>query len=71
MNIRVYTAETYLDLELNNVYNESMLTSALEECSVIALTKKDGNIFILNMQNAIALEILHTPPIKKEKSESL
>lgn len=60
MKIRVYTCDTYLDIDIKDITQELLLQN-LEDGNTVVLTKTDGNIFILNMINVIAIEVI--PPI--------
>lgn len=69
MKIRIYTNDTYLDVDTKDIYTQDMLIEGLESGNTIAITKADDNIFILNSINIIAIEILNSniPPINNKK----
>ena len=57
MKIRVYTSDTYLDIDVKDITQEILLEQ-LEEGNTLALTKQDDSIVILNMINVTAIEIV-------------
>lgn len=63
MQLRVYTIYNYLDVEVKDDIDVSILINQLEEGNTIMLEKKDGNIFILNNLNVLAIEKIESPPI--------
>lgn len=66
MKIRILTDNNFLDIEVKNI-SEELLMQALGEGNAVALTKEDGNTFILNTINVVAIEIFKDndmPPIK-------
>ena len=66
MKIRVLTDNNFLDIEVKDVSEEALL-QALDDGNTVALTKADGNTFILNTLNIVAIEIFKDnsiPPIK-------
>ena len=58
MHIRVYTIYNYLDIECKNNINIEVITEQLEEGNTVLIEKKDGNTFILNNLNVLAIEIV-------------
>lgn len=65
MKIRIYTTDNFMDIQVKETYTQEQLLGALEEGSAVALDKEDNNIFILNMLNVVAIEIMGIPPISK------
>ena len=63
MRLRVYTIYNYLDVEVKDDIEVSIIIKQLEEGNTIMLEKKDGNIFILNNLNVLAIEKIERPPI--------
>ena len=66
MKIRVLTDNNFIDIEIKEVSEETLL-QALDDGNTVALTKADGNTFILNTLNVVAIEIFkdnNIPPIK-------
>lgn len=63
MQLRVYTIYNYLDVEVKDDIDVSIIINQLEEGNTIMLEKKDGNIFILNNLNVLAIEKIESPPI--------
>lgn len=63
MQLRVYTIYNYLDVEVKDDIDVSIIIHQLEEGNTIMLEKKDGNIFILNNLNVLAIEKIESPPI--------
>lgn len=66
MKIRVLTDNNFIDIEIKEVSEETLL-QALDDGNTVALTKADGNTFILNTLNVVAIEIFKDnsiPPIK-------
>ncbi len=69
MKLRIYTIYNYLDIitkinvDIKNIINQ------LEEGTTIMLEKEDGNIFILNNINVLAIEVVKEkdgiPPYSK------
>ena len=57
MKMRVYTSDTYLDIDVKDITQEILLEQ-LEEGNTLALTKQDDSIVILNMINVTAIEIV-------------
>lgn len=62
MQLRVYTIYNYLDVEVKDDIDVSIIINQLEEGNTIMLEKKDGNIFILNNLNVLAIEKIESPP---------
>lgn len=63
MKLRIYTIYNYIDIEAKvNIKVEAILEQ-LEEGNTVMIEKVDGNIFILNNLNVLAIEII--PPITK------
>lgn len=58
MKLRIYTADTYLDVEAKDIYTQNIITNALEEGSIVALTTKEDTTIIINMMNVTAIELL-------------
>ena len=58
MHIRVYTIYNYLDIECKDNINIEVITEQLEEGNTVLIEKKDGNTFILNNLNVLAIEIV-------------
>ena len=68
MKIRVYTIYNYLDIETKDNINTEVIEEQLEEGNTVLIEKKDGNTFILNNLNVLAIEIVkekkNMPPSK-------
>lgn len=58
MKIRVYTIYNYLDIECKDNINIDVITEQLEEGNTVLIEKADGNTFILNNLNVLAIEIV-------------
>ena len=58
MHIRIYTIYNYLDIECKDNISIDVLTEQLEEGNTVLIEKKDGNTFILNNLNVLAIEIV-------------
>lgn len=58
MHIRVYTIYNYLDIECKDNIDVDVVTEQLEEGNTVLIEKKDGNTFILNNLNVLAIEIV-------------
>lgn len=58
MHIRVYTIYNYLDIECKDNIDVDVITEQLEEGNTVLIEKKDGNTFILNNLNVLAIEIV-------------
>lgn len=58
MHIRVYTIYNYLDIECKDNINIEVITEQLEDGNTVLIEKKDGNTFILNNLNVLAIEIV-------------
>lgn len=58
MKIRVYTIYNYLDIECRNNISIDDITEQLEEGNTVLIEKADGNTFILNNLNVLAIEIV-------------
>lgn len=69
MNLRIYTIYNYLDITTKIDVDIKNITNQLEEGTTIMLEKEDGNIFILNNINVLAIEVVsekdEIPPIQK------
>ena len=56
----------FMDIVLKTEIKIEDIVKQLEEGTTVMLEKKDGNIFILNNINVLALEIVNNiPPISK------
>lgn len=64
MKIRVYTIYNYLDIECKDNIDIDIITEQLEEGNTVLIEKNDGNTFILNNLNVLAIEIVSN---KKKK----
>ncbi len=67
MKIRILTDQNFIDVETLNVFTEEKLLEGLEQGAVIALPLKEGNVFVLNSINVVAVEIIkeaNPPPIQ-------
>lgn len=67
MKLRIYTIYNYLDITIKQDIEIEMIVKQLEEGTTIMLEKEDGNIFILNNINVLAIEVVaesKIPPIK-------
>ena len=58
MHIRIYTIYNYLDVECKDNINIEVITEQIEEGNTVLIEKKDGNTFILNNLNVLAIEIV-------------
>ncbi len=56
MKLRIYTAETFLDKETKDNINIDELANQLGECNKVMFTLANGNEFILNTLNVLAIE---------------
>lgn len=69
MKLRIYTIYNYLDITTKIDVDIKNITNQLEEGTTIMLEKEDGNIFILNNINVLAIEVVsekdEIPPIQK------
>lgn len=63
MKLRIYTIYNYIDIEAKVDIKTETLIEQLEEGNTVMIEKADGNIFILNNLNVLAIEII--PPITK------
>lgn len=63
MKLRIYTIYNYIDIEAKVDIKIDVIISQLEEGNTVLIEKKDGNTFILNNLNVLAIEII--PPITK------
>ena len=68
MKLRIYTIYNYLDITTKIDIDIKNITNQLEEGTTIMLEKEDGNIFILNNINVLAIEVVsdktEIPPIQ-------
>lgn len=68
MKLRIYTIYNYLDITTKIDIDIKNITNQLEEGTTIMLEKEDGNIFILNNINVLAIEVvsdkIEIPPIQ-------
>lgn len=65
MKLRIYTSNTYLDIEVKDEnINVDSLIEGLDECGIVALPTVEGSVMIINAANVSAIEIISTPPIK-------
>lgn len=68
MKLRIYTIYNYLDITTKIDIDIKNITNQLEEGTTIILEKEDGNIFILNNINVLAIEVvsdkIEIPPIQ-------
>lgn len=68
MKLRIYTIYNYMDITTKIDIDIKNIISQLEEGTTIMLEKDDGNIFILNNINVLAIEVINDkkeiPPIK-------
>lgn len=58
MHLRIYTIYNYLDIECKDNIDVDVITEQLEEGNTVLIEKKDGNTFILNNLNVLAIEIV-------------
>ena len=58
MKIRVYTIYNYLDIVCKDNISIDVITEQLEEGNTVLIEKEDGNTFILNNLNVLAVEIV-------------
>lgn len=63
MKLRIYTIYNYIDLEAKANIDIKLITEQLEEGNTVIIEKTDGNVFILNNLNVLAIEII--PPISE------
>lgn len=63
MKLRIYTIYNYIDIEAKADIKLEDITEQLEEGNTVIIDKIDGNTFILNNLNVLAIEII--PPIIK------
>lgn len=63
MKLRIYTIYNYIDIEAKVDIKVETILEQLEEGNTVMIEKIDGNIFILNNLNVLAIEII--PPITK------
>lgn len=63
MKLRIYTIYNYIDIEAKVDIKVEAILEQLEEGNTVMIEKADGNIFILNNLNVLAIEII--PPITK------
>lgn len=63
MKLRIYTIYNYMDIEAKVDIKVEAILEQLEEGNTVMIEKADGNIFILNNLNVLAIEII--PPITK------
>lgn len=65
MNLRVYTDNTFMDVEVNDTFKLEDLVQAIDNGSTVMLDMKNGDIFILNTMLVTAFQIFrNTPTIK-------
>ena len=62
MTIRVLTDTTYLDIELKEPVDESLIIQAMEEMQIILFENKQGNKVFINPINIVSLEVIKNPP---------
>lgn len=63
MKLRIYTIYNYIDIEAKVDIKTEAIIEQLEEGNTVMIEKADGNTFILNNLNVLAIEII--PPITK------
>lgn len=68
MKLRIYTIYNYLDVETKANISIEVLTQQLDEGTTVMLETVDGNTFILNNINVLAIEV--TPPIQNENTNN-
>lgn len=56
MKLRIYTSETFLDKETNEDIDINKLADEIGECNKVMFTLANGNEFILNTLNVLAIE---------------
>lgn len=61
MKIRIYTHDTFLDIEAKEEFNKEVLFKALDNGDTLAIPLISGSTLILPPYNYVALEILDTP----------
>lgn len=61
MKIRIYTHDTFLDVESKDEFNKEVLLKALDDGNTLAIPLTSGSTLILPPYNYVALEILDTP----------
>lgn len=69
MKLRIYTIYNYLDITTKNNIDIKNILEQLEEGTTVMLEKEDGNTFLLNNINVLAIEVVsdkkEIPPIQK------
>lgn len=68
LKLRIYTINNYLDVETKASISIDVLTTQLDEGTTIMLETVDGNMFILNNINVLAIEV--TPPIQNKNANN-
>ena len=66
MKLRIYTSETFMDKETKDNININTLAEQIGECNKVIFTLKNGNEFILNTLNVLAIE-----EIKEENIDNI
>ena len=61
MKIRIYTHDTFLDVEAKEEFSKEVLLKALDDGNTLAIPLISGSTLILPPYNYVALEILDTP----------
>lgn len=56
MKLRIYTSETFLDKETKDNIDINKLADEIGECNKVMFTLVNGNEFILNTLNVLAIE---------------
>lgn len=61
MKIRIYTHDTFLDIETKEGFDQQDLFQAINDADTLAIPLISGGTLILPPYNYVALEILSTP----------
>ena len=61
MKVRIYTHDTFLDVEVKEEFNKEVLLKALDDGNTLAIPLISGSTLILPPYNYVALEIFDTP----------
>lgn len=65
--VRIYTIYNYLDIAVQGELTTETLSAQLEEGNTIALQKTDGNLFLLNNLNVLAIEVVRPENISQKE----
>lgn len=61
MKIRIYTHDTFLDVEAKEGFDKQDLFKAIDDGATVAIPLISGDTLILPPFNYVALQILNTP----------